>query len=116
MPVQIRAGAEDEVLGCIKVGTSLVAQWLGFHASTEGGPSLIPGRGTKIPHAEWCSQKKKRKYKENLKIPECWEGDKGHSSCHEGRLTPVLQSEGASWRRVHWSLRVSIFAALVRCK
>ena len=32
-----------------------------FHASTEGGTGLIPGGGTKIPHAVLCSQKKKKK-------------------------------------------------------
>ena len=33
------------------VGTSLVVQWLGLHASTAGGQGSIPGWGTKIPHA-----------------------------------------------------------------
>ena len=31
--------------------TSLVFQWLRRHASNIGDASLIPGRGTKIPHA-----------------------------------------------------------------
>ena len=33
------------------VGTSPAVQWLRLHASTAGGEGLIPGRGTKIPHA-----------------------------------------------------------------
>ena len=32
-------------------GTSLGVQWLRLHASTAGGPGLIPGGGTEIPHA-----------------------------------------------------------------
>ena len=41
-------------------GTSLVVQWLGFHASTAGmvrDTGLIPGQGTKISHATWHGQK-----------------------------------------------------------
>ena len=34
-----------------KEGTSLVVQWLRLHAPNIGGMCLIPGRGTKIPHA-----------------------------------------------------------------
>ena len=33
-------------------GTSLVVQWLRPCASTAGGTGLIPGQGTKIPHAK----------------------------------------------------------------
>ena len=40
--------------------TSLVVQWLRLCASTAGGMGLIPGRGTKIPHAVLHSRKKKR--------------------------------------------------------
>ena len=32
-------------------GTSLAVQWLGFCASTSGGPGSIPGLGTKTPQA-----------------------------------------------------------------
>ena len=39
--------------------TSLLVQWLGLLASTTQGVGLIPGMGTKIPHAMWCGQKKK---------------------------------------------------------
>ena len=37
------------------LGNSLVIQWLGPCAFTADGPGLIPGRGTKIPLATWCS-------------------------------------------------------------
>ena len=39
------------------LGTSLAVQWLRLHASTAGGTSSIPGRGTKIPHAASHGQK-----------------------------------------------------------
>ena len=42
-------------------GNSLVGQWLGLGALTAEGPGSIPGRGTKIPQATRCSQKKKKK-------------------------------------------------------
>ena len=32
-------------------GNSLVVQWLRLSASTAGGAGLIPGWGTKVPHA-----------------------------------------------------------------
>ena len=38
-------------------GTSLVVWWLRLCASKAGDTGLIPGRGTKIPRAIWCSQK-----------------------------------------------------------
>ena len=41
-------------------GTSLTVQWLRLQASTAGGESSIPGRGTKIPHAEKHGQKIKK--------------------------------------------------------
>ena len=37
--------------------TCLVVQWLRFCTSNAGGMGLIPGQGTKIPHAARCSQK-----------------------------------------------------------
>ena len=48
-------------------GTSLVAQWLRLCGSTPGGVRLIPGPGTKIPHAMWCGQKVKKKKGQNPK-------------------------------------------------
>ena len=38
-------------------GTSLVVQWLELCTSTAGGTGLMPGWGTEIPHATWCSRK-----------------------------------------------------------
>ena len=37
-------------------GTSLVVQWLRFHAPNAGGPGLIPGQGTRphIPQLRAC--------------------------------------------------------------
>ena len=40
-----------------------MVQWLRFHASIAGGMGSIPGQGTKIPHATWHSQLKKKKMK-----------------------------------------------------
>ena len=40
-----------------------MVQWLRLHASTAGDTGLIPGQGTKIPHAVWHSQKIKSKLK-----------------------------------------------------
>ena len=45
-----------------RIRTSLAVKWLRLWASTTGGTGSIPGQGTKIPHAMWCSQKKKIKY------------------------------------------------------
>ena len=42
------------------LGTSLSARWLRLSASNAGGLGLIPSQGTKIPHAPWCSRKKKK--------------------------------------------------------
>ena len=43
------------------IGTSLAVQWLGLRASTARDTGSIPSRGTKIPHATWHGQKKKKK-------------------------------------------------------
>ena len=37
-------------------GTSVAVQWLRLQAPNVGGVGLIPGRGTKIPHAAWHGQ------------------------------------------------------------
>ena len=39
------------------LGTSLVVQWLRFHASTVGSIDSIPGWRTKIPDTTWHGQK-----------------------------------------------------------
>jgi len=46
-----------------KTGTSLVFQWLRLCTSDAKGEGSILGHGTKIPHTDWCSQKKKIKPK-----------------------------------------------------
>ena len=43
--------------------TSLAVQWLRLHTLSAGGTGLMPGWGTKIPHAVQCSQKKYLKIK-----------------------------------------------------
>ena len=50
-------------------GTSLVVQWLRGHTANTGSTGLIPGWGTKIPHAMGHSQKiKKRMERWNKEI------------------------------------------------
>ena len=44
-----------------RLQTSLAVQWLRHLASTAGGTGLILGRGIKILHSEWHSQKVERK-------------------------------------------------------
>ena len=55
---------QDDKQSSLKMGkirdTSLVVQWLRLHASNAGGTGLIPVWGTKVPHAVWHSQKKKK--------------------------------------------------------
>ena len=43
--------------GC---GTSLAVQWLRFHASSARDMGSVPGQGTMIWHALWCSQKREK--------------------------------------------------------
>ena len=47
-------------LNLTEFGTSLGVQWLRLCASTAGDAGLIPGRGTKIPHAMQRGQKIKK--------------------------------------------------------
>ena len=42
-------------------GISLAVQWLRLCNSTAGGTGSIPGLGTKIPHAAWRENYKKKK-------------------------------------------------------
>ena len=39
------------------VGNSPAVQWLGLRAFIVEDPGSIPGQGTKIPQATWCSLK-----------------------------------------------------------
>ena len=43
--------------------TSLAVQWLRLCTSMAGGVGLIPGQGTKTPHAMLCGLKMKKKKK-----------------------------------------------------
>ena len=47
----------SQLLGRISEN-SLMVQWLGLHAFTAEGIRSIPGEGTEIPQAVWCSPKK----------------------------------------------------------
>ena len=65
VPVSEEFGFEDPKECCFKISsergwTSLAVQCLRLHASTAGGAGLIPGRGTKIPHAAQSGQKNKK--------------------------------------------------------
>ena len=44
-----------------RLGNSLAVQSLGLRGSVAEGMVSVPGQGTKIPHAAWCSQKQKPK-------------------------------------------------------
>ena len=46
-----------------EIGASLVVQWVRLHASTTEGTGLIPGWGTKIPHATQPNNNNKLKIK-----------------------------------------------------
>ena len=49
-----------------------MVQWLRLRNSTAGGAGLIPGRGTKVPHAMQCGkEKKKNNLKYNLSTTSC---------------------------------------------
>ena len=43
-----------------------MVQWLRFSAPNAGGMGSIPDQGTKILHAKWCSQFKKKKTKKRI--------------------------------------------------
>ena len=47
----VQWGMEEIAINMSPEGTSLVVQWLRLHGSNAGGAGLIPGQGTKIPHA-----------------------------------------------------------------
>ena len=58
-----------QILWTVKINaeTSLVVQCLRLHIFTAGGTGSNPGQGTKILHATWHSQKKKKKPPKNPK-------------------------------------------------
>ena len=66
--IQAKGTVKWRIPGCVdladkivKQGTSLPAQWLGLHTFSVGSASWIPGQRTKIPHATWQGQKRKKK-------------------------------------------------------
>jgi len=48
------------------LGNSLLVQWLGLHASTAKGASLVPGWGTKILNATGRKKEKKIMFGQKL--------------------------------------------------
>ena len=48
------------------LGNSLVVQWLGLWTFTAGAPGLIPGGGTKIPHALAINKERNKRTKSLL--------------------------------------------------
>ena len=83
---------------------------LRFHASNAEGMGLIPGWGTKIPHAEWWGQKKKKdrereRERKQAKCPTTRDGESvtapqlWNSRCNSGQLNWAgLHTKGASLR------------------
>ena len=49
-----------QIVKRITPGTSLLVKWLRLYTSNAGRVGLIPGQGTKILDAVWCSQKVKK--------------------------------------------------------
>ena len=47
-------------------GNTLVVQGLRLCSSTAGGEDLVPGPGTKIPHATQCGQNKNKNYEDRM--------------------------------------------------
>ena len=62
-----------------------MVQWLRLHATNAEGAGSIPGQGTKIPHAMWHGQKKKKTLKMSLRIEL-----KGSSCEYKNFLNDVL--------------------------
>ena len=46
-----------------RIGNSLAVQWLGLHVLTAKGLGSVPGQGTRIPQAKWCSPKQNKQKK-----------------------------------------------------
>ena len=61
----------------LDLGTSLVVQWLRLRASNAGDKGSVLGLETKIPHAAWRGQKRKR----NLSLDTKWSEVKFALSC-----------------------------------
>ena len=68
-----RRRAQMNFLSRFPLWISLVAQWLRLHASFAGGMGLIPGWGTKIPHAVGQGQKTKQDQKTPSMLGTCFQ-------------------------------------------
>ena len=71
---------------------SLAVQWLRLRASIAGVPSSIPGLGTKIPYATWCSQKNNnnKKKPQVSELHSTWQGAEGVRQM--GFVTPLQEA------------------------
>ena len=73
-----------------EIQTSLVVQWLKIYAFIAGDRGSVPGRGTRILQATWCSQNKQteRFQRERLRVPwaQEWTGSLGRGG---GSLFPL---------------------------
>ena len=74
-----------------EIQTSLVVQWLKIYAFIAGDRGSVPGRGTRILQATWCSQNKQteRFQRERLRVPwaQEWTGSLGRGG--GGSLFPL---------------------------
>jgi len=70
--------------GSDMIQLSLSVQWLGLCTSTAGGMGLTPSWGSKISHALWHSQKKKKPTALSAEWRKVW-GEAGHIGVEVGR-------------------------------
>ena len=83
----------------IKSRISQALQWFRLSNSIAGGIGLIPGQGTKIPHAVWHGQKKK---KVNLKI-------------HKWKLSNMMNSKKELERNKRASISYRTISKVLTC-
>ena len=71
---EVRCGTKEGEWGLVfrrlRSGIHWAVQRLGLQASTSGGTGLIPGRGTKIPHAPSVQSEKEKR----LEVPDEFQG------------------------------------------
>ena len=73
-----------------------MVQWLRLRDSSAGASGLIPGQGTKIPHALGHGQIKKQASKQEIFIHSSYLvlGWKGRHTTHHDSCSLLLQDEG----------------------
>ena len=76
----------------------LVVQWLRFHVFNPRGEGSVPDQGTKIPHAEQCSQKKKS-YETDKLISCCSHKIVGYKIWGNDLLTYISENSGKKRRK-----------------